>query len=118
MKREASTKERHNSGMLVSVPHRGLMIIGGQGRSGRQRDVEVLVGNRWQNGPRLPKEIASASAEAVGDDVFVFGGHEVRSSDVVYKLSRGSDVWHEVKPNLRSPRASHTTVLIGTKGPV
>lgn len=116
MKREPSTSERHNSGMLVSVPSRGLMIIGGQGRSGRQHDVEILVGRQWQKGPRLPKEIASASAQAIGDDVFVFGGHESRASDVVYRLSRGSDVWEEVKPKLRTPRASHTTVLIGNKG--
>ena len=117
MRMEAATRQRHSSGMLVSVPSRGLMILGGSGKSGRNKAVEILVGRTWQTGPSLPTEISLASAQAIGEDLFIFGGQgSARKTNSVYKLARGTEKWEEISPKLKSVRASHMSVLVGSKG--
>lgn len=117
MRMEPSTRQRHSSGMLVSVPSRGLMILGGSGKSGRNKAVEILVGRNWQTGPDLPTEISLASAQAIGEDLFIFGGQgSSRKTNSVYKLARGREKWEEITPKLRNVRASHMSVLVGSKG--
>ena len=113
---EATLGQKHVSSMLISVPYRGLMMIGGQERSKRGDAVEILVNNKWVPGPTLPVGISAATVESIDSDVFIFGGDQPNKSQKVFMLARGENTWREVKPSLKIGRASHSSVLIGSKG--
>ena len=128
--------DRHNQASLVSVPSRGLMIIGGTGKysicqivlefpelvkffvgsPSQKSQTEILSGNRWTQGPSLPTKITSSTANAIGSDVYIFGGHNEVSTKSVYVLKEGASSWKLLSNQLHQKRASHVSVAMLNKG--
>ena len=79
-------------------------------------EVEVLVGNQWVPGPTPPGKITSASADVLGNDVFLFGGQGSSKSSSIYVLREKSNSWERISASLYQPRASHASLVVNDSG--
>ena len=75
-----------------------------------------MVGNQWVPGPTPPGKITSATADVLGNDVFLFGGQGSSKSSAIYVLREKSSTWERIETSLYQPRASHASLVINEKG--
>ena len=76
-----------------------------------------MVGNRWVAGPPLPVKVTASTAEVVGGDVYLFGGHHGSGrSSTIYVLKEKSNNWQLVQGRLNQNRAAHVSVSIMNMG--
>lgn len=87
-----------------------------KGSSSKVTEVEVMVGNQWVPGPTPPGKITSATADVLGNDVFLFGGQGSSKSSAIYVLREKSNTWERIQISLYQPRASHASLVINEKG--
>ncbi|CAG5095841.1 Oidioi.mRNA.OKI2018_I69.XSR.g14363.t1.cds [Oikopleura dioica] len=114
--RRTDLDHNHLKGSMVSVPERGLVMIGGaEGSRRTSSSVEILQDGRWRAGPTFPNGgITDSTASVVGGDILVFGGTmESRASDRVYRLAAGSSYWQLMANRLKMPRKQHLSIGIG-----
>ena len=86
------------------------------GSPSQKSQTEILSGNRWTQGPSLPTKITSSTANAIGSDVYIFGGHNEVSIKSVYVLKEGATSWELLSNQLHQKRASHVSVAMLNKG--
>ncbi|CBY13117.1 unnamed protein product [Oikopleura dioica] len=114
--RRTDLDHNHLKGAMVSVPERGLVMIGGaEGSRRTSSSVEILQNGRWREGPTFPNGgITDSTASVVGGDILIFGGTmESRASDRVYRLAAGSSYWQLMANRLKMPRKQHLSIAIG-----
>ena len=75
-----------------------------------------MVGNQWVPGPTPPGKITSASADVLGNDVFLFGGQGSSKSSSIYVLREKSNSWERISASLYQPRASHASLVVNDSG--
>ena len=92
------------------------LIILFVGSPSQKSQTEILSGNRWTQGPSLPTKITSSTANAIGSDVYIFGGHNEVSTKSVYVLKEGASSWKLLSNQLHQKRASHVSVAMLNKG--
>jgi len=70
----------------------------------------------WRYGPDVPAGLASFEADAVGSDIYVFGGFDVdfHSSDFAAVLDTRTGTWHNLPP-LPHARYAHSVTALGDK---
>ena len=64
----------------------------------------------------MPTKISASTANSIGSDVYVFGGHNEVSTKSVYVLRKGTNSWELLPDQLHQKRASHVSVALFNKG--